>query len=89
MEFTADLAPFSETLTISLYSDGVAEGEEGFVVLLGVFQDDLDDGDKNAVEVEDQVVLVRLLDGSKRVCTLTFTGCLTCLPFEQTLGLGS
>ena len=65
MEFTADLVPFSETVTISLYSDGVAEGEEGFVVLIGVAKEELDDQDADFVNVVNQAFLVQLSDGGE------------------------
>ena len=63
--FTADRVPFSETVTISLYSDGVSEGEEGFVVVFGVSQDELDDQDSGFVNVAEGAFLVILSDGGK------------------------
>ena len=65
MEFTADLVDFSKAVSISLYSDGVPEGEEGFVVLLGVLQEELDAADMGFVVVLNQVVLVRIQDGGE------------------------
>ena len=68
VEFTADLAPLTERVTISLYSDGVAEeGGEGFLVLIGVDQDELDVRDRGSVDVLQQAVLVSLQDGGE--CT--------------------
>lgn len=67
LQFTADLVPSTETISISLYSDGVPEEEEGFVVVFGVMQDELmDERDRGSVDVLQQVVLVTLLDGSKK-----------------------
>ena len=66
VEFTADQAPLTERVTISLYSDGVAEeGGEGFLVLFGVDQDELDMRDRGSVELQQQAVLVSLQDGGK------------------------
>ena len=65
VEFTADMVPFSETAVVSLYNDGAPEGEEGFVVLLGVFDGDLDEEDRNFVQVVNQVLQVRLVDGGE------------------------
>lgn len=62
LEFTADLAPSTQRVSISLYSDGVVEEEEeGFVVLLGV--DGLDERDNGSVSVLQQALLITLKDG--------------------------
>ncbi len=63
MEFRADLAPFSLRVFLSLYSDGVAEGEEGFLVLIGIVQDQLDERDRGSVDLLQQALLVSLRDG--------------------------
>ena len=74
MEFTADLAPFTETFTIFLYSDGIPEGEEGFLVLFGVVLEELEDDDKGFVNVLNQALLVRLLDGGESCLCIIVSG---------------
>ena len=54
-----------------MYSDGVQESEEGFVILVVVSQEDLDERDVGFVDVLDQVVLVRVLEGDTRFEVLT------------------
>ena len=49
--------------TFKVYNDGVAENEEGFVILLGVLQEELDSRDIGFVDVLTPIVLVRLQQG--------------------------
>ena len=65
LELLADLTARTATVTIPVYNDGAPEDEEGFVVLIGVFENDLDERDVGFVDVLDPVVLVRLLDSGK------------------------
>ena len=53
----------SATITFQVYNDGVAEGEEGFAILLGVLQEGLDSRDVGFVDILTPVVLVRLQQG--------------------------
>ena len=53
----------SGTTTFQVYNDGEAEGEEGFVILLNVLQEELDRRDVGFVEVLTPVILVRLQQG--------------------------
>ena len=53
-------------ISIPVYSDGVQESEEGFVILMVVSREDLDERDVGFVNVLDQVVLVRVLEGDTR-----------------------
>ena len=53
------------TFTISLYSDGVPEEDEGFVVLFGVSEEELDSQDSGFVTVVGGAVLVSLSDGGE------------------------
>ena len=50
-----------------MYNDGVEEGEEGFVLLLGVSEDQLDSRDVGFVNVLSPVVLVRLVEGGMEI----------------------
>ena len=66
LEFAAgEVDPLTTTITIPVYNDGTLEEEEGLVLLIGVFEEDLDQNDRGFVEVLDPVVLVRLLDSGK------------------------
>lgn len=53
-------------VSIAVYSDGVEESEEGFVIVMVVSQEGLDEQDVGFVDVLDQVVLVRLLEADTR-----------------------
>ena len=59
---------FIANITVYVYNDGVAEGEEGFVILLGVQQEELDARDVGFVDVLTPVVLVRLQQGGIEPC---------------------
>ena len=65
LELLADLTARTATVTIPVYNDGTPEDEEGFVVLIGVFENDLDERDVGFVNILDPVALVRLLDSGK------------------------
>ena len=62
-----NLTTFTATVSISVYNDGVPEEEEGFVVLIGVSEEDLDERDVGNVDVRSPVVLVRVLDSGKPI----------------------
>ena len=55
--------PSSAELSISVYNDGVPEGEEGFAIVLYVAEGELDARDVGFVNVEDSVVIIRLREG--------------------------
>lgn len=59
----AELVTTLVNVTISVYSDGVPESEEGFVLLFGVLDEDLDSDDVGFVNVLNPVILVRLEEG--------------------------
>ena len=63
LELKAELAAIPADIAIPVYSDGVPEGVEGFVVLLGVLREDLDARDVGFVDVLSPIVLVRLEEG--------------------------
>ena len=65
LNLNAELVDFNASITVTVYNDGVAEGEEGFVILFGVLQEELDDRDVGFVDVLTPVVLVRLQQGGK------------------------
>ena len=65
LNLNAELVDFNAAITVSVYNDGVAENEEGFVILLGVLQEELDGRDVGFVDVLTPVVLVRLQQGGK------------------------
>ena len=65
LNLNAELVDFNTTITVSVYNDGVAENEEGFVILLGVLQEELDNRDLGFVNVLSPVLLVRLRQGGK------------------------
>ena len=46
-----------------MYNDGVKETDEGFVMLLGVFEEELDDEDVGFVDILTPAILVRLEEG--------------------------
>ena len=56
-------APSSAELSISVYNDGVPEGEEGFAIVLYVAEGELDARDVGFVNVEDSVAIIRLREG--------------------------
>ena len=58
-----ELVTIYANITVPIYNDGVAEGDEGFVVLLGVVEDDLDRRDIGFVDILTPTVLVRLREG--------------------------
>ena len=60
-----ELDGLTTNVTISVYNDGTLEEEEGFVLLIGVFEEDLDQNDRGFVTVLEPVVLVQLLDSGK------------------------
>ena len=51
-----------------VYNDGVAEGEEGFVIVLGVLREELDSRDVGFVDVLTPVILVRIQQGGTEPC---------------------
>lgn len=61
VELLTTSSPFNFTVSISVYNDGVPEGDEGFVILIGVIEKDLNDMDIGRIDVLYPVVLVRLL----------------------------
>ena len=61
----ANLNTLTATVTFPVYNDGIPESEEGFVVLIGVLDGDLDERDIGFVDVLNRVVLVTLLDSGK------------------------
>ena len=63
LELNAELVTISANITIPVYNDGVPEEEEGFVVLLGVLEEDLDSNDVGFVDVLNPILLVRLNEG--------------------------
>ena len=63
MDLNLELITIIENITIPVYSDGVSEDEEGFVVLLGVLQEELVDEDKGFVDVLTPAIVVRLGEG--------------------------
>ena len=65
LNLNAELVDFNAAITVSVYNDGVAENEEGFVILLGVLQEELDNRDLGFVNVLSPVLLVRLQQGGK------------------------
>ena len=65
LNLDAELVDFNASITVSVYNDGVAEDEEGFVILFGVFQEELDSRDIGFVNVLTPAVLVRLQQGGK------------------------
>ena len=65
LNLNVELVDFNAVITVSVYSDGVAENEEGFVILLGVLQEELDNRDLGFVNVLSPVLLVRLQQGGK------------------------
>ena len=48
-----------------MYNDGVSEDEEGFVVLLGVLEEELEEEDRGFVEVLSPAIVVRLGEGGR------------------------
>ncbi len=66
LELNAKLVTIVASVTLPVYSDGVPEGEEGFVLLLGVLEEDLVSDDLGFVDVLSPVVLVRLEEGGKK-----------------------
>ena len=60
-----ELVPISANITIPVYNDGVSEDEEGFVVLLRVLEEELEEEDKGFVEVFSPAIVVRLREGGK------------------------
>lgn len=66
LEFTADVTPSTERVSISLYRDGVPEEEEGFVVLFGVTENVRDSRDSGFVNVVNGAVLISTSDGGKK-----------------------
>ena len=65
MELSLQLFPISANITIPVYNDGVSEDEEGFVVLLGVLEEELEEEDRGFVEVLSPAIVVRLGEGGK------------------------
>ena len=65
LNLNAELVDFNAAITVSVYNDGVAENEEGFVILFGVLQEQLDGRDVGFVDVLTPVLLVRLQQGGK------------------------
>ena len=65
LNLNAELVDFNAAITVSVYNDGVAENEEGFVILLGVLPEELDNRDVGFVDVLTPVLLVRLQQGGK------------------------
>ena len=63
LELNAELETIITTITVPVYNDGVEENEEGFVLLLGVSENQLDSRDVGYVNVLSPVVLVRLMEG--------------------------
>ena len=61
----ADLTPQTVSVSIPVYNDGTSEEEEGFALLIGVFEGDLDQRDVGSVEVPEPVVVVALLDSGE------------------------
>ena len=61
----ADLTPQTVSVSIPVYNDGTSEEEEGFALLIGVFEGDLDQRDVGSVEVLEPVVVVALLDSGE------------------------
>ena len=59
------LVPISANITIPVYNDGVSEDEEGFVVLLGVLEEELEEEDRGFVEVLSPAVMIRLGEGGR------------------------
>ena len=76
MELSLQLVPISANITIPVYNDGVSEDEEGFVVLLGVLEEELEEEDRGFVEVLSPVIVVRLGEGG-RWNTVSFYNFLT------------
>ena len=65
MELSLQLVTISANITIPVYNDGVSEDEEGFVVLLGVLEEELEEEDRGFVEVLSPAIVVRLGEGGK------------------------
>ena len=65
MEFNLELVPISANITIPVYNDGVSEDEEGFVVLFGVLEEELEVEDRGFVEVLSPAIVVRLGEGGR------------------------
>ena len=59
---------FTANITVYVYNDGVAENEEGFVILLGVLLEELDARDVGFVDVLTPVILIRLQQGGTDFC---------------------
>ena len=57
-------------------------------MLFGVFEEELDDEDKGSVNVLDQALLIRLLDGGEWDCVLSSKDVMS-VTLKQTLGLRS
>ena len=59
------LVPISANITILVYNDGVSEDDKGFVVLLGVLEEELEEEDRGFVEVLSSAIVVRLGEGGR------------------------
>ncbi len=57
--------PFSEVVSISVFNDGVREGDEGFVVILVAPEEGLAEEDVGFVRFSTQVIVISLRDGGK------------------------
>ena len=77
LELVGNLSSLTATLSISVYNDGEREEEEGFVVLIGVSEEELDQRDVGYVEVLNPTVLVRVLDSGESV---SLVGACSCEP---------
>ncbi len=53
------------SVSISVFNDGVREGDEGFVVVLVVPEEGLAEEDVGFVNISTQVIVISLRDGSK------------------------
>ena len=60
-----ELVPISANITIPVYNDGVSEDEEGFVVLFGVLEEELEEEDRGFVEVLSPAIVVTVVEGGR------------------------
>ena len=65
LNLNAELVDFNADITVSVYNDGVDEDEEGFVILFGVLQEELDGRDVGFVNVPAPAILVRIQQGGE------------------------